>query len=631
MKNYITIVILFSIISILNANDEIDNLLADIHHKSDLSEKTKLANEGISFIYTRNDLDRMQARYLKDILKSNYLTKYKENKFGVVDPFSQGNETLPFKSSQVRVYLDNQEITAGTYGSGLVLYGNIDIGFADHIEVYTRNPTYEFSTESTLTLIKIYSKGVLKDAGSKLEVNAGSYSSSRVSGYTSDHINDDWSYFAYLSLHNDNRDNPHSNGELLSRDKEINHLFTSFSDDNKRILIDIIDQKRDAFISTSPDATPEKSFIGMKSIHIGYDTNYENFFFLASYDYSYTDYIFVDNVTPLIPGYPIFNHNAKTRSDVFTSELKYNIMSQNNKLTTGLKYRVKTYKNEVLRVNDIDIPQVKNDEQTVFTAFVEDKYSIQENQILTIGLQFSGVHNNYSSQDDELFMYRLGYTLINNDWTFKTILAHTEDALEPYLVDSQLYLTPGAKKTKETDYIHQDIIFEKENNTYELLIGYNKIKNAILKESPSDNLLDNYSKDVFVTNAIVRWTHKYNRYDKLYTSFDYLDRRNLPTYSSAKEYNVVIRNLNTYKKFDFFSEFLFTHTSINNDNSYDLSLGMKYNHNSNLSLSIKGENILDKAQETLFARSDPSNLEPISPISISPIDRKLIISLEYYF
>ena len=57
----------------INAFSEssIEGLLNTIEKKSDLSEKTKLENSGFSTIYTRNDLDMMQVKYLNDILKYN--------------------------------------------------------------------------------------------------------------------------------------------------------------------------------------------------------------------------------------------------------------------------------------------------------------------------------------------------------------------------------------------------------------------------------------------------------------------------------------------------------------------------------------------------------------------------------
>ncbi|MEA3227557.1 MAG: hypothetical protein U9P38_00630, partial [Campylobacterota bacterium] len=137
--------IVFALNAFLNA-DEIDLLLSDIENKTDLSEQTKLENSGISLIYTRDDIDRMQAKYLKDILKSNATFGYNENKFGMTDPLTSGTD-IPFSSSIMRVFIDNQEITGGMFGSGIVTHGNIDLGFVDHIEIYTQSPTYEYSTE----------------------------------------------------------------------------------------------------------------------------------------------------------------------------------------------------------------------------------------------------------------------------------------------------------------------------------------------------------------------------------------------------------------------------------------------------------------------------------------------------
>ena len=635
MKNIFILLFLLLMVSSLTANDDIDDLLGNIEHKTDLSQKTKIQNAGISQIFTRDDLRRMQVRYLKDILKSNYFTKYFENKFALPDPLTQGHETIPYKSSTIRVYIDNQEITAGTYGSGLIIYGDLDIGFADHIEIYTQSPTYEYSTETTVTLIKIYSKSILKDEGIKVEVNAGSYGASRVSSTFSSEISDEWSHLTYVSLDNQDRQNHDSFGESLSRDKESIHLFSSISNKNQRVLIDITDQQKDSFIGTSLDATPTRSDIDFQSIHIGYDTNINNFSFLISYDYSFTKYIFEDNITPIYTApfyglFPAYNQHTETKSEVYTTDIKYNFKTQNNKLTTGIKYRLKKYDNEVLTINDINLPQAPNNEQVVSTIFAEDKYYIYNNHILTFGIQYSDVSNNHSQQNDELYQYRFAYTFLIDSWISKTILAHTETSLEPYMVDSQLYITPGVKKPQEANYITQDIIYENQNSIYEIVMGYIQLKNTLLLD-PSSNHLDNYAKKIDIVTALLRWTYNYNKYDKLFCSFDYKQTKNLYNLSTIKNYTAVIRNLNTYKKFDFFSELLYNTTNIRNENFYDLSLGIIYNHSENLNLSIKGENILDKAKSTSFSRTDPATLTPLNPLNISPIDRKLTISLEYLF
>ena len=102
-------------------------------------------------------LQRMQAKSLKDILKSTYPLGYNENRYGRPDPTTFPIAAAPFLSSMMRVFIDNQEITTGLYGSGIVLLGDINLEFVDHIEVYTQNPSYEYSTESTYVLVKLYS------------------------------------------------------------------------------------------------------------------------------------------------------------------------------------------------------------------------------------------------------------------------------------------------------------------------------------------------------------------------------------------------------------------------------------------------------------------------------------------
>ena len=65
------IVVLLFFISITSLfADDMDNLLKEFSQKSDLSSKTKNENSGHLIIYTRNDLDKMQAKSLKDVLKS---------------------------------------------------------------------------------------------------------------------------------------------------------------------------------------------------------------------------------------------------------------------------------------------------------------------------------------------------------------------------------------------------------------------------------------------------------------------------------------------------------------------------------------------------------------------------------
>ena len=221
-------------VTILNGDDfDIDNLLKDIEKNTDLSSKTKLANSGVRTIYTRDELISMQAYKLKDVLKSMYPARYKENHYGIADPFTL-DTPVPFMSSKIRVYIDNQEIISGNFGSGLALYGDMDIDFVDHIELYYGSPTYEFSTEPVFFIIKLYSKVAQKDEGSKVSLSSGSYGANSINFYNSKEL-EDWSYFIYGSNGNIKREKHISNNTELSRDKKRNHIFGSFYKKNHNI------------------------------------------------------------------------------------------------------------------------------------------------------------------------------------------------------------------------------------------------------------------------------------------------------------------------------------------------------------------------------------------------------------
>jgi len=612
------------IIASLNAEELcIDSLLKDIEIKTDLSEKTKLANGGISFIYTRDDIQRMQVKYLKDILKSTHPFGYTENRYGLPDPMFLGSNQL-FTSSNIRIFIDNQEITTSLYGSGLAIMGDIDIGFVDHIEVYTQNPSYEFSTEPTFLLIKLYSKKASRDEGSKVELNSGSYGSSRVSGYLAHELKNDWSYFTYLSLNNDNRKKYESYGSELSRDKEVSHFFGSFYNENNNILIESISSKKDSFIDLSDEATPSDANIDFDSLHIGYDIKTDDLSFLATYSYMDESTGFSDDIND------ITSHISKSTSDVYSTEFKYNFNTTNNKTIAGIKYRLKSFKYKTLQKDNVDYTSLGHSYQSISSVFVENQYSLKENSIINMGIEYTDVKNNNSIQQDELLQYRLGHTYTNSNWTNKIIHSHIETSLETYLVNSyDFYITNGKKESQEMDSFIENIIYQKFNNKYELILDYMRIKNYLLPVE--SGLIDNYKEKVTVKGLNFMWTHDYNDYDKLFISLGYMETNNMPSVSLQKTYTGILRNINTYKKFDIFNELLYYKDSVNNKDYVDYSAGVKYHYSDDLTISFKGENLFDKAKTTSYKRVDPVTNQLEVPLEISSVDRKVMITLEYLF
>ena len=631
-NNIIRLIVCSLFVTNIFANDidkaEIFSLLSDIEKKTDLSQKTKLENGGVSFIFTRDDLERMQAKSLKDILKSTYPFGYNENRYGLSDPLTF-NTTAPFLSSMIRVFIDNQEITTGLYGSGIVVLGDIDLGFVDHIEVYTQNPSYEFSTEATFVLVKLYTKVAQKDEGGKVEFNYSSYGANKVSGYYSEEL-EDWSYFNYISNSDIQRKEYNSHDTALSRDKKRIHLLSSFYNQNNRVLLQAIKSKEDTFMGKSIDATPLENNNNTDFLHLGYDTKIDNFSFLATYDFMSNNRYSADDI-----GAAKTVH-SKLSSHVYSTELKYNYIVSSNKLVFGGKYRLKKYNYDSRIANGIALPPPSNDTQTIGAVFVENQYSLKENSILTTGVSASQVRNNNSDQDDKLLMYRIGHTYTTKNFVFKTIGSRVQMSLDPYLVsESNPYTVAGNKDVQSLDSIIENITYEKEYDKYELMLSSLKSIDYLVPTMPQKKL-DNHNKVVTTNGILTRWTHNYNKFDKLFLTFGYMQKKNLPLIDTRKEYTGVFRNINTYKNFDIFNEVLYYKDDVDNKEFYDYSAGVKYHYNKDLTISLKGENLLDKAKTTSYSRVDVTTLSnPIpsfeEPLEISPIDRRVTISLEYLF
>ena len=619
------VIIFFLLLSSIYGED-IENLLNDIEKKTDFSQKTKIENSGVRIIYTRDELERMQVRYLSDLLKGVFPYSYDENKFGFSDPNKTGS-SQPFNSSTIRIMIDNQEIGNGFYGSGLFALGNIDMEFVDHVEIYSVSPSYEFSSEPSFRIIKLYTKKASKDNGSKINISTTNYGGGYVGGYNAGELND-FDYLVYSSLDFKHRQTYESHNTDLSRDKKNSHFLASFYDDNQRFLAQVIVQDRDSFIDHSMDATPLVDKIWVDMYHFGYDVDIdENLYLSFSYDGMVTTTDFKDDAGVILTA------DSKEVSDVFNGGLRYNYKVDEHQLIAGVNYREKHYKYKYIFVNGVDYKNVKqNNQQNILSVFLEDQYSYSLNSIITFGLKVADVSNKHSEQDDTTFDARLAYTYTNEDIVSKTILSKISSIIDPYLVDSNFYATSGTKKPSKHYLLLQQLSKMYNKDKYTLSVGLSKIEDMLFVTETSNGKIDNYNKDINSHYIELKYEHPYNQYDNLFLQVGYIHMNNLPFVDVVNQYTAVIRNVNTYKKFDIFNEIIYFKDSKDGYvNAYDYSAGVKYHYSEDLIFSIKGENIFDKAKKTQYVRINPTTYQTEAPLNISPTDQKVTIGLEYSF
>ncbi len=626
MKKVFKIYLLICTSMLLQASVTIDNLLANLEEKSDLSIKTKKENGGVSYIFTRHDLDTMQAKHLRDILKSTTIG-YSESRYGLVDPMRVG--TVPFLSSAIRIFIDNQEITSALYGSGLASIGDIDLGFVDHIEIYTLNPSFEFTTEPALTIIKLYSKVASRDEGGKISVDTGSYNSKFYSLQYAENLKN-FSYYTYVSKDVDNKKNYYINDRKLDRDKKHYSFFSTIYNDKEKFLVNALSSSDGGFIGLSMDGSPQKSKIDTGDLHIGYERKLPNRFNLSlSLDYIKNRSYFKDNPLMYYNNTPIYSFYVNSTGIVYTLKLKHKLKIDNNQIVSGVKYRYKKFIFDKLQMNDIEMPRYGHNRQTISTIFTEDNYNLKENSILSAGISYGYITNNGNVPDQHTTLLRVGHTYIYNRWVFKTFGFHMENATEPYLINS-FYVVPNKTlSTQKLNLFLENIKYKKDLNSYEAVLGYFIAKDYLLPNS--SGLIDNSKNKLKDTLVSLRWTFKYQPLNSLYTSFDFQQIRNIPQVGIVKYYKGVIRHIHNFAKFNFFEELIYDTDNIDHKNYFDLSAGAKYRFRKNLTISVKGENLLNKAKRDDYSIFDLKTFTMKQPLSISPIDRRVTLSLEWYF
>ena len=342
--------------------DILDKLLEEYSQKSDLSQKTKLENSGHLFVYTRNDIINMQAKNLKDILKSIPDFTYEESRYGYSDIYnSEGNS---FSSHTMRLYLDNQELISGNYGSGLPIYGDMSLDFIDHVEIYLGSPSYKFTTESSLLVVKLYTKTTNKDLGGNYRAYIANDGYKQSSVNYLDYIGKS-RYQIFFEYKEDKQDKLSHKNTLLSRDKKVPFFFAKLEKDDLKLNFHALSKKSDAYVNLSKDATPLDSSINTDAYSINLEKSFLHGHGKFAIDHSLINTIldFKDD-NPIISTYKNFYQD--TQENVTTIKTTLEDVIGNHNIFTGFDIRRKSIDFKTIKKDNLYFNE-EFDLQTIYS------------------------------------------------------------------------------------------------------------------------------------------------------------------------------------------------------------------------------------------------------------------------
>ena len=664
MKCKLCTVFLFTFLSLsLNAED-IDNLLNDFKLSSELSNKTKDEARGNLIVYTRDDIERMQANTLKDLMKSLRFLGYKENRLGQPDLYNADPNL--FNSSSVRIYLNENELFNPLLGSGFSRFGDMELDFIDHIEIYQGFPSFEIATEPATIVIRLYSKTAEHDAGGKIKAQMGSYGSNLLSTYYAQEF-DDFSYFAYASRQDNQYKNISTPEKALKKDKLSEQFFFSFEGKNNKLELHAAHESRDALMGgvvsiTSPLADPNSN-------QFPEDGKLENLYLSASWTSYFQDKSLIFNLsimssetdyslyyTPSNAYRPLPSLGGQvqleslkqtTKEDSFTLGLIKKFNYKDNQFTLGAKFRHKHFDlTDISLVSDLYIPPgfttplvIEPYSQAYYSTdissfFLEDSYSLDENQIVSLSFMYQNYHNKHSSVDDiNLFQARLGYILNKGNFVSKTFLSHMQFAPEPYMTIAPADQYSNQNLKENTFHsILQEFSYQNNFSLSKVILGYNSIDDVILID-PNTLQLRNNKKSIATTLASIEETLFFSQNDKLELQA-YVNIIDAPYDGAPRQHyhGGMIRMLNSVDKFDFFNEFII-HEKQNatTSNGHDYNLGLIYHATEDLKFNIKGENIFDDGFEQSYIDQINTLTQETSSTVIPITQRRFWFGMELVF
>jgi len=602
----------------------VDAMLDQYTHDNTLSQRTVDANKGHLVLFTREELERMHAKTLKDVFKTTPAIYYNENRYAFPDPLASGG-VQPYKSNFIRLYIDGVEITQGWAGSGILLYGDVNIDFVDHIEFYYMAPSFESSVESAFLTIYLYSKDPKRDGGAKVNLIGGSR------GYTMQTFGygeqrDDLSYMVNISRTDAKRakiDN--GTAEPLSRDFKRLQLFSYVKSEDQIFHLQVMRKNMDSLAGGSWDATPLVSQMNFTNLHMDYGIDLTDVWHVSlSYDWLKITMKEEDEL-PLIWQFPVSNRlYTTTRNTTFTGELVYKKIIGDHRINAGIKTRDKELDSIIL--DGVTVPLPSFNSEKLFSMFFQDQYTLSQKQLLSLGISYNFIDRNGGVTDDNLLQLRLGYIYANEQWSYKAYLYRMQIALEPLMRGFYPEMTYDLK-AQTTWGVTQEIGYTVEKQHARLMLAAVKDEDSLFRSVDSQSSEDGkYILGIFdydyrfdEANKLKIQLH-YAKYDNVYG----MNGRNMGGYASL---------FNTYERFDFYNGVVWHRNSIEKVNYIDWTSSITWNISGDLTLTLKGENLLDKGVKSNLYRFDITTMPPTmeTPLKIPQFDRRVTVELEYLF
>ena len=619
------LLLLFISSLLFSQNIMLDNLLKEYENSESLYKKTKKESAGFLIIYSRDDLERMQAYKLSDILKTIRMYSMQVNNMGRIGIFQSGAGKT--SSPPIKLYIDDFEISTVIQRNAFDMYGDMNLYFIDHIEIYQGASSIAFGNEAGSMVIRLYSKDPSRENSRSLEVGLNSQNSFNVEAVDAGEIGN-YNYLLYASGTKENFDKYKSKEHTLSRDgKRYQTHFKLSKDNDFSIDFDTIFNTNDIFsgFGVAPigqDITRSYGYINA----IKYLPNAFEFSISSSQEDKElrdSDELGIQ----LADGTSTNSLHINIKSNTYKTSLKKRFLNDNSDFLMGIEFQRKTFhvKDYAGLNSDKDF---KNNRLDIYMLYLEELYNINQNHLLTLSAKFD-YYNNIFLKNSKEHSIKIGYTaLLNNVWQSKIFLINRY--VYPTLFQTSFsppnYNMNPNLKSMDVNIISNELQYSSKKNKIMLGLAYKEMIDAIVFDKEKKLYINALDKKSF-SRYYLREEYNFDIDNKIVIEiFKILKKINLSSDAGA-----LIQIFNRFGKFDIYNELIYrdnytlTYNSqdVNIARGYDYNIAISYIINRQIKLKFKGENLLDKSIQTV--------LNPQTLLQVQTSERRAIITMEYTF
>ncbi len=638
MRFYITVFAVILSLIYISYGEDLRFLLKKYEEEADLSNKTIKESIGHVIVFTRKDLEIMQAYTLGDVLRSFPLTNFLLNNFGIRAMTVPGTPvSIPII---YRLYIDNHEVSSIHTSSPFLIYDNYPLDNIDHIEVYCSLGAISVSNQPSQMIIKLYTKDANRE-----NIKKGRFSVDTEKGYTFNYIDakqldKNSSYLLTVSRSYLNYKPVTINSRNVSRDQMRTHLFLKYTYFDSTVEMSFSDVKRGIFTGFSSDRSPDGGKMISTDGYINLTQKLlkdKSLKIFASYDFNAREYKELNSqndggifFVPLYnPSDPLTYYHEKRRFHKYSLTVEKLFKNSKNKLLTGFfsKYHkqdlkgLEAYYGSGSKISKDDLFYVKY--YRSYSGYIENSFNLNERNLIIAGLRFDNHKFSNRSSHSKLNL-RAGFvSLLGGNTVIKGFISkfniipsmfNIELAKNHYLKD--LDVNVG---TLEFRYTKKDSIFK---------LYYKRciVGNTIITDPNTKELINN-PKTIRFNVFSFRYIHNINLYNKLELNLWMSDKETTYTYSPKR--GGFLKLFTEYKKFQMYNEIIYR----GKYDPYGIKISERIDYNISLAyrlpyewfIKIKGENILNRAVKISY--KNPFGEEGTIPV----YDRKLIFTIEKVF